>query len=97
MARPLLFTIFATFALFTTLTYAVSPLKVQGSEYVNAVNGDRFQIIGVAYVHTFYLYFEGMTRPTFPIASAADFFSQGSPSSNVGDAPIQWLSMAVSC
>lgn len=50
MARPLLFTIFATFALFTTLTYAVSPLKVQGSEYVNTVNGDRFQIIGVAYV-----------------------------------------------
>lgn len=49
MARPLLFTIFATFALFTTLTYAVSPLKVQGSEYVNTVNGDRFQIIGVAY------------------------------------------------
>lgn len=50
MARPILFTIFMTFALFTTLTYAVSPLKVQGSEYVNAVNGDRFQIIGVAYV-----------------------------------------------
>ena len=54
MARPLLFTIFATFALFTILTYAVSPLKVQGSEYVNAVNGDRFQIIGVAYVLSIY-------------------------------------------
>jgi hypothetical protein len=54
MARPLLFIIFATFALFTTLTYAVSPLKVQGSEYVNTVNGDRFQIIGVAYVLSIY-------------------------------------------
>jgi len=49
MARQLLSTFFATFMLFTTLTYAVSPLKVQGSEYINSVNGDRFQIIGVAY------------------------------------------------
>lgn len=36
-------------ALFASLTYAVSPLKVEGSDYVNSVNGERFQIIGVAY------------------------------------------------
>lgn len=39
----------AIVALFTALTYAVSPLTVQGADYVNSVNGDRFQIIGVAY------------------------------------------------
>jgi hypothetical protein len=50
MAKLLLAFVLATFAFFTTFTGAVTPLKVQGSEYVNSVNGDRFQIIGVAYV-----------------------------------------------
>jgi hypothetical protein len=50
MARQLLALLLATFAFFTSVTRAVSPLKVQGSEYVNSVDGDRFQIIGVAYV-----------------------------------------------
>ena len=35
-------------ALFTTYTCAVSPLIVQGSDFVNSVDGTRFQIIGVA-------------------------------------------------
>jgi hypothetical protein len=50
MAQQLLPLLLATFAFFTTFTFAVSPLKVQGSEYVDSVSGDRFQIIGVAYV-----------------------------------------------
>ena len=48
MARQLLSTFFAIFALFTTLAYGVSPLKSQGSEYIDTVSGDRFVIIGVA-------------------------------------------------
>ena len=32
------------------LASAVQPIKVQGADYVNSVTGDRFQIIGVAYV-----------------------------------------------
>lgn len=50
MAPHLLTLLFATLAFVTTVTLAVSPLKAQGSEFVNSVNGDRFQIIGVAYV-----------------------------------------------
>ena len=30
-------------------TFAVTPLDVKGADYVNSVNGNRFQIIGVAY------------------------------------------------
>jgi hypothetical protein len=48
MAKLLLAFVLTALAFFTTFTVAVTPLKVQGSEYVNSVNGDRFQIIGVA-------------------------------------------------
>lgn len=50
MAQQILVLFLTAFAFFTTLTLAVTPLKVQGSEFVNSVSGDRFQIIGVAYV-----------------------------------------------
>lgn len=33
-------------------TVAVQPIKVQGSDFVNTVTNDRFQIIGVAFVFT---------------------------------------------
>jgi len=36
-------------ALFTSYAFAVSPLVVKGSDFVNSVDGTRFQIIGVAY------------------------------------------------
>ncbi|KAL2444023.1 1,3-beta-glucanosyltransferase gel2 [Exophiala dermatitidis] len=36
-------------ALFTSFTYAVSPLVVKGADFVNSVDDTRFQIIGVAY------------------------------------------------
>lgn len=42
-------TILALFALFTSLASAVAPITVQGSDFVNSANGDRFQIIGVDY------------------------------------------------
>jgi 1,3-beta-glucanosyltransferase GAS3 len=50
MAQQFLVLLLTALAFFTTLTLAVTPLQVQGSEFVNSVNGDRFQIIGVAYV-----------------------------------------------
>ncbi|KAK4934902.1 Glycolipid anchored surface protein 4 precursor [Elasticomyces elasticus] len=42
-------TLLALVALFTSYTLAVSPLVVKGSDFVNTVDGTRFQIIGVAY------------------------------------------------
>ncbi|KIW63970.1 hypothetical protein PV04_08930 [Phialophora macrospora] len=39
----------ALVALFASYAFAVSPLIVQGSDFVNSVDGTRFQIIGVAY------------------------------------------------
>ncbi|OCT44691.1 1,3-beta-glucanosyltransferase gel2 [Cladophialophora carrionii] len=42
-------TLLALIALFTSYAFAVSPLIVQGSDFVNSVDGTRFQIIGVAY------------------------------------------------
>ncbi|EXJ94399.1 hypothetical protein A1O1_02793 [Capronia coronata CBS 617.96] len=39
----------ALVALFTSYTFAVSPLVVKGADFVNSVDGTRFQIIGVAY------------------------------------------------
>lgn len=42
--------LFAAFALYASIALAVQPIKVQGSEFVNSVNNDRFEIIGVAYV-----------------------------------------------
>ncbi|KIX92876.1 uncharacterized protein Z520_11352 [Fonsecaea multimorphosa CBS 102226] len=39
----------ALVALFASYVLAVSPLVVQGSDFVNSVDGTRFQIIGVAY------------------------------------------------
>ena len=33
-------------------TVAVQPIKVQGSDFVNTITNDRFQIIGVAFVFT---------------------------------------------
>ena len=35
-------------ALFAATTLAVTPLKVSGSDFVNSVDGTRFQMIGVA-------------------------------------------------
>jgi len=35
--------------LLTSTAYGVSPVKVDGADFVNAVSGTRFQIIGVAY------------------------------------------------
>ncbi|KAI4129494.1 MAG: hypothetical protein LQ338_002211 [Usnochroma carphineum] len=40
---------FALFALILPVVSAVQSIKVQGSDYVNNVTSDRFQIIGVAY------------------------------------------------
>ncbi|MCJ1414056.1 hypothetical protein MMC32_000381 [Xylographa parallela] len=37
------------FALWTSIAFAVQPIKVQGSEFVNSVTNQRFQVIGVAY------------------------------------------------
>jgi len=42
-------TFLALVALFTTYAFAVSPLVVKGSDFVNSVDDTRFQIIGVAY------------------------------------------------
>ncbi|KAH0834365.1 hypothetical protein AYO21_04192 [Fonsecaea monophora] len=42
-------TFLALVALFASYVLAVSPLVVQGSDFVNSVDGTRFQIIGVAY------------------------------------------------
>ncbi|RVX67172.1 hypothetical protein B0A52_08606 [Exophiala mesophila] len=39
----------ALFALFVSNVFAVSPLVVRGADFVNSVDGSRFQIIGVAY------------------------------------------------
>lgn len=38
----------ALVAFFTNYALAVSPLVVQGSDFVNSVDNTRFQIIGVA-------------------------------------------------
>ncbi|EXJ84693.1 hypothetical protein A1O3_05363 [Capronia epimyces CBS 606.96] len=42
-------TFLALVALFTSYAFAVSPLVVKGADFVNSVDGTRFQIIGVAY------------------------------------------------
>ncbi|KIX00041.1 uncharacterized protein Z518_10968 [Rhinocladiella mackenziei CBS 650.93] len=42
-------TFLALIALCTTYAFAVSPLVVKGSDFVNSVDDTRFQIIGVAY------------------------------------------------
>lgn len=42
--------IFAILALYALVASAVQTLKVEGSNFVNSVNGNQFQIIGVAYV-----------------------------------------------
>lgn len=39
----------AFLALYASLTLAVQPIEVQGSDFVNSVTGDRLQIFGVAY------------------------------------------------
>lgn len=39
----------ALLALFVSFVAAVQNIKVQGSDYVNNITSDRFQIIGVAY------------------------------------------------
>ena len=41
--------IFAILALHAIIASAVQILKVEGSNFVNSVTGDQFQIIGVAY------------------------------------------------
>ncbi|KAJ9613133.1 Glycolipid anchored surface protein 4 precursor [Cladophialophora chaetospira] len=41
--------LFALVSLISSYVLAVSPLVVQGSDFVNSVDGTRFQIIGVAY------------------------------------------------
>lgn len=35
-------------ALFTSYAFAVAPLVVKGSDFVNSIDDARFQIIGVA-------------------------------------------------
>ena len=35
-------------ALFTSYAFAVAPLVVKGSDFVNSIDDTRFQIIGVA-------------------------------------------------
>jgi 1,3-beta-glucanosyltransferase GAS3 len=65
MAQQILVLFLTAFAFFTTLTLAVTPLKVQGSEFVNSVSGDRFQIIGVAYVSI---------RPISPVERGASVY-----------------------
>jgi len=65
MAQQILVLFLTAFAFFTTLTLAVTPLKVQGSEFVNSVSGDRFQIIGVAYVSI---------PPTSPVGRGAPVY-----------------------
>ena len=37
------------FALWVSIASAVQPIKVQGSEFVNSITNQRFQVIGVAY------------------------------------------------
>lgn len=37
-------------ALLASTAYAVTPVVVDGSDFVNAISGARFQMIGVAYV-----------------------------------------------
>ncbi|MCJ1282943.1 hypothetical protein MMC26_002269 [Xylographa opegraphella] len=37
------------FALWVSIVFAVQPIEVQGSEFVNSVTNQRFQVIGVAY------------------------------------------------
>ncbi|KAG4444435.1 hypothetical protein IFR05_000026 [Cadophora sp. M221] len=39
----------AILALLATSTFAVRPITIKGSDLVNSVTGDRFQIVGVAY------------------------------------------------
>lgn len=41
-------------ALLASTAYAVTPVVVQGSDFVNAISGSRFQMIGVAYVNGFW-------------------------------------------
>ena len=41
--------ILAFLSLYISLVQAVQPLIVEGSDFVNSVTKDRFQIIGVAY------------------------------------------------
>lgn len=36
-------------ALCATVTLAVQTIEIQGSDFVNSVTGDRFQLLGVAY------------------------------------------------
>jgi hypothetical protein len=41
-------TLLALVACFTSYVFAVSPIEVRGADFVNAVDGTRFQMIGVA-------------------------------------------------
>ena len=38
----------ALVACFTSYVFAVSPIEVRGADFVNSVDGTRFQMIGVA-------------------------------------------------
>lgn len=42
--------VLAAGALLASTAIAVTPVVVQGADFVNAVSGARFQMIGVAYV-----------------------------------------------
>ena len=48
LTRWLKFTL-VLFALWISIAFAVQPIKVQGSEFINSVTNQRFQVIGVAY------------------------------------------------
>lgn len=39
-------------ALLASAAQAVTPVVVQGADFVNAISGSRFQMIGVAYVQS---------------------------------------------
>jgi hypothetical protein len=75
-----LLALFSLFSLFTTFTLAVTPVKVEGADFVNAVTGSRFQIIGVEYAFpTIFAFISLSNTATLAISPAVHLASTQVP------------------